>query len=52
MKKTTDSSYGLDNFKRFYGFLGDDGESGVKFENRIRRSKKETAYVVRLRKGL
>lgn len=39
-----------DNYKKFYGFLAGD-ESGVDFENRIRRSKKEKEYVKRLRKG-
>lgn len=39
-----------DDYKKFYGFLGR-GESGVDFENRIRRSKRERDYVKRLRKG-
>lgn len=35
----------------FYGFLPDDGEDGVAFENRVRRNKIEREYVKKLRKG-
>lgn len=38
------------DYRRFYGFLGK-GKSGVAFENKLRRNKKEREYVENLRKG-
>lgn len=35
----------------FYGFMGNDGEDGVAFVNRVRRNKREREYVRKLREG-
>ena len=40
----------VNEYKKYFGYLGK-GESGVAFENRIRRNKKERIYVADLRKG-
>jgi len=40
------------DFGCFFGFLEDSGETGVEFENRIRRGKKEKEYIKKLRKGV
>lgn len=40
------------DYKQFYGFMGKNGETGVEFENRIRRNKKEREYVKKLLKGI
>lgn len=40
-----------DDVENFFGFLPDDGEDGVEFEDRIRRTKKEKKYVEDLREG-
>lgn len=36
-----------DDITRFFGFLPDDGESGVEFVNKVRRSKLEKQWVKR-----
>lgn len=41
-----------DDFDKYFGFLGKSGETGVEFENRVRRNKKEREYVKKLRKGI
>ncbi len=40
-----------DDVDEFFGFLGG-GETGVEFENRVRRGKKEKEYMRKLRKGI
>ncbi len=40
-----------EDIDQFYGFLGG-GETGVQFENRVRRGKKEREYMRRLKKGI
>lgn len=40
-----------EDFNQFYGFMGG-GETGVEYENRVRRGKKEREYMRRLRKGI
>lgn len=41
----------VDDIDEFYGFLGGN-ETGVEFENRVRRGKKEREYMRKLRKGI
>ena len=41
----------VDNIDEFYGFLGGK-ETGVEYENRVRRGKKEREYMRKLRKGI
>lgn len=41
----------VDDIDEFFGFLGGD-ETGVEYENRIRRGKKEREYMRKLRKGI
>ena len=35
------------DFRRFYGFMGKDGESGEEFVNRVRRSELEKSWTRR-----
>jgi|GEM_PF-1977279 antitoxin (DNA-binding transcriptional repressor) of toxin-antitoxin stability system len=39
------------SIRDFIGFMTLDGESGIEYENRVRRSIKEKEYVKKLRKG-
>ena len=39
-----------DNFDRFFGFMGND-TTGIEFENKIRRNKKEKERTILLRNG-
>lgn len=43
-----------DDFRRFFGFLRrkGDNETGIEYENRIRRNAKERKYMRNLRKGI
>ena len=41
-----------DDFDKYFGFLGKGGETGVEFENRVRRGKKEKEYMKKLKKGI
>ncbi len=40
------------DYKKFFGFMGKTGETGVKYENRIRRGKKEKDYMKKLKMGI
>ena len=40
-----------DDFDQFFGFMHGN-ETGVEFENRVRRGKKEKEYMKKLKKGI
>ena len=40
-----------DDYKQFFGFMGKGRETGMEYENRIRRNKRERAYIRNLRNG-
>lgn len=40
------------DFKKFFGFIGSGGETGVEYENRVRRGKKEKEYMKKLKKRI
>lgn len=40
-----------ENFDEFFGFMKGN-ETGIEFENRVRRGKKEKEYMRKLRKGI
>lgn len=40
------------DFEKFYGFMGKNGETGVEYENRVRRNKREKKYVKKLLEGI
>jgi antitoxin (DNA-binding transcriptional repressor) of toxin-antitoxin stability system len=37
----------VDDIKKYFGFMGKGGESGIEFENRVRRSKLEKKWLTR-----
>jgi hypothetical protein len=41
----------LEEINSYYGMLGEGGEDGVAFVNRVRRNKRERDYVKKLREG-